>query len=81
MTKFGYSRFISRLGESKMMSREHKDSERGELEKKYSHFYYFSVHVVSTKVFLIGDTIFASPTNWKRDCILYVFIRGQANVY
>ena len=29
-----------------------------------------------------GDTIFASPSHdWKRGCILYVFIRGHAKVY
>ena len=61
------------------MYREHKDWEVW-IEKKYSHFYYFSVNVYSTKVYLVGDTFFASPTYWKRDCILYVFIRGQAKV-
>ena len=54
-------------------------TERGELKKKIQSLY-FSVNVFSTKVYLVGDTIFASPTYWKRDCILYEFIRGQASV-
>ena len=40
----------------------------------------FSVNVFSTKVYLVGDTIFASSTYWKWDCILYVFILRQAKV-
>ena len=50
------------------------------------HFVGYSVvnHYLLTYLltYLLGeDTILASPTHWKRDCILYVFIRGHAKVY
>ena len=49
--KIGYSRFISRLGESKTMSREHKDWEGW--EKKIRSLY-FIVNVFSRKVYFVG---------------------------